>query len=421
MSPVQSSTLRIGDRAGNAGRFNGKLNDVRIYDHCLSPKEIKEISKGLVLHYKLGSSINPNMKLGSECPAFGTYSETVTTKTLNISVPEWGCNNAVRYTGVSGTSRVAFTFGDRVTSVSGVPYSFSGYIKNDSDITINITGNTGGSVDIPAKTVKYFSFVAIGNGGSYIQFNTSMPPGSTYDITVWHYKIESGYRSTPWCPNVNESLYNTLGFNDTVEYDCSGYGNNGIKCGPFDINSPSPRYSNNYQFYTGTDYITSNFSHTFDDLSISFWVLPSSNDGGYSILCSNYNAPSGGLWLATNTEGCGVWAYRGAYMKVAGLLDINTWYHCVYTFKSGKSRWYINGEEKTITTDTYTGTTLPIDKLTIGNSYTGTSWNTKRCGGISDFRIYATALSADDVKELYQTAGFISDNGTVSVYEFMEV
>ena len=32
---------------------NGKLNDVRIYDHSLSPKEVKEISKGLILHYKL--------------------------------------------------------------------------------------------------------------------------------------------------------------------------------------------------------------------------------------------------------------------------------------------------------------------------------------------------------------------------------
>ena len=36
-----------------AFHFIGLMNDVRIYDHCLSLKEVKEISKGLVLHYPL--------------------------------------------------------------------------------------------------------------------------------------------------------------------------------------------------------------------------------------------------------------------------------------------------------------------------------------------------------------------------------
>ena len=35
-----------------------KLNDVRIYDECLSPKQIQEISKGLVAHYKLDGNFN---------------------------------------------------------------------------------------------------------------------------------------------------------------------------------------------------------------------------------------------------------------------------------------------------------------------------------------------------------------------------
>ena len=45
-------------------QLNGNIsyiNDFRIYDHCLSPKEIKEISKGLCLHYKLAGPGRPNL------------------------------------------------------------------------------------------------------------------------------------------------------------------------------------------------------------------------------------------------------------------------------------------------------------------------------------------------------------------------
>ena len=41
---------------------------------------------------------------------------------------------------------------------------------------------------------------------------------------------------------------------------------------------------------------------------------------------------------------------------------------------------------------------------------------------MSDFRIYATALSADDVKELYNTIASVSNNGSFLTYgEFIEI
>ena len=45
----------------NANYMKGQLNDVRIYDHCLSAAEVKELAKGLVLHYKLDDVVNANI------------------------------------------------------------------------------------------------------------------------------------------------------------------------------------------------------------------------------------------------------------------------------------------------------------------------------------------------------------------------
>jgi hypothetical protein len=40
----------------------GGMNDIRIYDECLSQKQVKEIAKGLCAHYKLeGVGANPNL------------------------------------------------------------------------------------------------------------------------------------------------------------------------------------------------------------------------------------------------------------------------------------------------------------------------------------------------------------------------
>ena len=51
------------DSRTGATALNGKINDFRIYDTALSPREIKEIAKGLVLHYTL-SGPSPEQLFG---------------------------------------------------------------------------------------------------------------------------------------------------------------------------------------------------------------------------------------------------------------------------------------------------------------------------------------------------------------------
>ena len=52
-----NTEIRIGRIQSSTGNsyFTGYINDFRIYDHALSPMEVKQISQGLILHYPLNN------------------------------------------------------------------------------------------------------------------------------------------------------------------------------------------------------------------------------------------------------------------------------------------------------------------------------------------------------------------------------
>jgi hypothetical protein len=82
---TSSSFIRLGDdyRGGTSVSYMGYMNDARIYDHALSAKEIEEIAKGLVLHYKLDDKyVEPTTNLAST-EASGWNNSGTCTRTVN--------------------------------------------------------------------------------------------------------------------------------------------------------------------------------------------------------------------------------------------------------------------------------------------------------------------------------------------------
>lgn len=73
IKPGDSFRLRESD-------LNCSINDFRLYDHILSSKEIEEISKGLVLHYKLDNIIN---NIVYDCSGYNYNSKIIGTYSLN--------------------------------------------------------------------------------------------------------------------------------------------------------------------------------------------------------------------------------------------------------------------------------------------------------------------------------------------------
>ena len=63
--PVGNTYYLGRDSRTGSTAFNGKLNDFRIYDHCLSPRECKHVSTALVLHYPLSAPGGENIYLNS--------------------------------------------------------------------------------------------------------------------------------------------------------------------------------------------------------------------------------------------------------------------------------------------------------------------------------------------------------------------
>lgn len=191
------------------------------------------------------------------------------------------------------------------------------------------------------------------------------------------------------------------------------------------IGVQSPRYDACYYFSAKSYLKFPNpiyAKKTIWGLTINMWVRLDSGCGGYATILSGLNDPTSNFpWLAVNTEGSGLWGYIGGNAPQYGhgmsneLLSLNTWYMITYVFNGGSVYWYLNGVRKGDITKYTTLNYINADMeyLALGNSYTGTNWNTNFCGWISDFRMFTTVLSADDVKALYQNSASITSTGQV--------
>lgn len=135
--------------------------------------------------------------------------------------------------------------------------------------------------------------------------------------------------------------------------------------------------------------------HRGPDYSIGgteFWLGVSAND----FLTATIGARAGVGWAAGETT-----------VKVV----LNRWYHLAATWDGTTVRVYIDGElNKSYALASYSNANSPT-RLGASNDGTAYQYN----GLVDDVRIYSTALSASEVKELYQTRATVDEGGNLSV------
>ena len=166
--------------------------------------------------------------------------------------------------------------------------------------------------------------------------------------------------------------------------------------------------------FNGTDACIKVPNITPSAISVSFWMKRGADTGTRQFMYTAWN----GVTCELTTSGAPTFAVnRSSYPTITGhaITVSSGWVHYCGTFDTTNGmRLYQNGELKA----THSSTTAISWNIT--TNYIGYYSNNYYNGLLSDFRIYATALSAEDVLELCRVNSRIDNQSHIHTFEFHE-
>lgn len=456
-------------QAGDGGKW---LNDIRVYDHALSAVEVKEISQGLILHYKLNDNTAESTINYIPSPYKSSYSAVSpgwdTSKHPNaVAVNGWsnGYNGGVSSpsTGyhamwniIDGIPTIVF---QNHNSEIGIPNRWLGV--SSSTINISIPAGTKYTISYEQRTLdtlggyttsgiyyKYSSsssanfhdgYPKIGQNtilNEWQKFSHTFTRNSNVDGTgtngtVYIYGY-NGTESTIQVRNIQLEIkdhatgYTSSSRSISIIQDSSGYNHNGIINGNIQVVPNSNRYSNCAYIVSGnTDYIASpTLQLPGDAITMNFWFKSSNKSPG-----SNYHMPLEGT--ASSNQSYEMSIYSTGYLRgglvIAGSRKVDNctstkltdgnWHMCTMTYDGSIIKRYVDGVMEKSTSAT--GTLVTSTQFILGHYGSNTSYYSKEAY-TSDVRIYVTALSSDDILTLYRTSARLDNSGNMHTFELNE-
>ena len=457
--------IEIGsDFPGGDEYLTGRICDFRVYNHCLSKREIKELSKGLMTHLPLSWGANPNMiknsytfmnKNAGSSNQWTNSGLTYSSSTViedNTAPCKWvmkrviansketnvggaGCFYGIGTKGLATTDLTEneyYTYSFWAKSDSGVPSGLGAGSVVESQTMISNTGFGALTSDWRLHTVT-FKFTKTDRLTNC--FYVTVPASSTIDFQVCGIKLEKGQIATAYIPHVEETAYTSKGYANLYYNECSGYKRTTTistgSGGSVSIGTNSPRNTGtNFAFHQ--IYLENGFPiGTTPNFTIAFWQKGiAQTQTRYAdvvwlgVGASSSTTATARLRLETiSTDGTSsgyVWYGNGVVTTSGGMCSLTanagTWRHIVLTFDGTIFRQYVNGTQ--------------YNTSTLGSDYTGfKTYGTFAVGDTSaniqvelaDVRVYGTCLSADDIKTLYNIPAEIDKTGKIFCGSLVEV
>ena len=415
------------DGLNNTSSYPGncKINDFRVYNHCLSDKEVSEISKGLILHYKLSENYQ-TLNNSFNYPTFNTSSG-------HGGWSHWApSNNTGTYSQNKNREyiyRDTQTYSHYFEHKSGANYYIcyqnpafeGGYRSAQAIIKMPNGEDPHGHVlfshNANVGTNPPTTFTQLGDGFWLMKHEGFQQDGSNDLVSIYITHNKGVYISEAYLENDKKVCSDIFSTNNNNVIDCSGYTREGEIIGNLTTNSDTPRYDYVTSF-DGKSYIQIT-SPSVEVRSVSFWAKWDSIPSGQSVVFVDQKSKMGFGLMSTGILCSSNGISTNTFNKTS--IVANKWYHFVIvntgTAPTSKNRdLFINGVKQIPTSNT-SNWTFDIDYLQVGKRSTTSDGFV---GSISDFRMYVTPLTDNDVMDLYSTSTSVDNFGNLHCYEVDE-
>ena len=415
--------------------YRGNMDDVRLYNYVLSQKEITEIPKAKVLHYKMDNLQEPTTNIWDSIVYDRCWSSasgnacSLYTTTGNNSFTVIGTASPV------GCFAVIYPY----YTTTNVHHTLSCKIKNNDNVDLDVRigiRNGDNSTDISSSTHVYIHE----NEVQYLTVTTTTAVSSSgVTPVIWIYSnTTDGYVNAEVTDIQFEAKNHDtpfiFGSRSGTVYDLSGYNNNAsldeattpewsesskIGSGCYSFNGSSEKITVPYN-------VSLDFERT-DSFSICLWCKR--NAYGGTILANS----SGGTYI---TPGYGIYDISGESQLRVYLSGTTNGNDLIKDFDYPSGYIYASWGFMVITYDgsiSYNGLLFYYDGVVVsGDSVRNTLTETTLIsnpllinysnfdGFIDDVRIYRRVLSPDEVKELYEVRASIDEYGQLYTQEFTE-
>ena len=455
------------------------LQDFRVYDHALSPREAKLLAQGLILHLPLKDGSMENTTNLAPYPSYnGTpnreWEATLHTKAIKVT-GGWsdGYNGGVSSSAsgyhahwelVDGIPTIVFP---DINSSLGLGHRWLGI--NLSGMQTNIKAGVTYTVSFDAKATVEGLYMSSGLYYKYGSNSHNFHDTKEYIALSTNWKRYSYTRTTKTTMDTNESAYmyfyghekgenqpNTVNGvsyvrNIQIELkdhataytptsriafvsDNSGYNRQGTVVGTVKTASNSARYDYClYQSDGRSNYIKSGtLTMPSDKVTLSCWFKASAagysdyhipisfrSDAAPNSSGENYELsvdPNGKLRSGFKINGSR--SAATASSQSVSMFD-GKWHLLTTSFDGSTIRRYFDGQEIAANATSVSGTLSGGSGNILVGNYNGTTYGSKNAY-TSDVRIYATALSAEDIKLLYEIRATMTDKNDLMAYEFIE-